>query len=73
MPASTYPSWTRINAKRWESEEQMDGTPDYIAIREPDGWWLKWRSSARATRGFRTMAEVKDHVAAQQRRIEGQK
>jgi hypothetical protein len=57
-----YPSWVMISASRWESLEQMDGTPDFIAIREPDGWWLKWRSSAKATRGFSTMGEVKDYV-----------
>jgi hypothetical protein len=59
----TYPTWTRINAKHWETEEQMQGVPDFIATRELDGWRLKWRSSAKATRGFRNMAEVKDAVA----------
>lgn len=64
---STYPTWTRIDAKRWESEEQMDGTPDFIAIRDKAGWHLKWRSSAQWTGGFRTMTEIKDYVAAEWR------
>lgn len=60
---SPYPSWVRIDAKRWESEEQMDGTPDFVVTREWDGWRLKWRSSKDATRGFASMGEVKDYVA----------
>jgi hypothetical protein len=61
---STYPTWVRVNAKRWESEEQRDGTPDFIATRESDGWRLKWRTSAVATRGFRRMSDVRDSVEA---------
>lgn len=60
-----YPTWVRIEPGRWESEEQRDGTPDFVAIRTKDrGWWLKWRTSAQPTSGFRTIQEVKDHVAA---------
>ena len=73
MPEKTktdpYPTWVRIDAKRWESEEQRDGTPDFIATREKDGWRLKWRTSARATRGFSHISDVKDAVQASIRRI----
>lgn len=62
--AEKYPTWVRIDAKRWESEEQRDGTPDFIATKEADGWRLKWRTSAKATRGFKRITDVKDDVAA---------
>lgn len=61
-----YPTWVKVKPGRWETEEQMDGTPDYVAIRTREGWWLKWRSSAQATVGFSNITEVKDHVKALQ-------
>lgn len=67
----TYPTWVKVTAGHWVTLEQMDGTPDYQAIRTKDrGWWLKWRNSAQPTSGFRTIGEVKDHVKAQQQRID---
>lgn len=63
---STYPTWVMISASRWESLEQMNGTPDFIATWEPgEGWRLKWRSSSAATLGFLTMGDVKDYVQAE--------
>jgi hypothetical protein len=65
-PVSEYPTWVEVAPGHWESEEQMDGTPDFIAIRtQAEGWWLKWRSSAQPTAGFRTIGEVKDYVRGQ--------
>jgi hypothetical protein len=65
---SDYPTWTRVNAKRWETEEGQQHTlgwvPDVVAVRERGGWRVKFRTSAQAIAGFRTMGEVKDYVTA---------
>jgi hypothetical protein len=57
-----YPTWVMINASRWESVEQMNGTPDFVITWEPGGWRLKWRSSSAATVGFLSVRDVKDYV-----------
>ena len=59
---TTYPTWVRVDPKRYETEEQMDGTPDFVATREFDGWRVKWRSSTTATRGFERVEDFKDFV-----------
>jgi hypothetical protein len=43
-----YPTWTRISATCYESEEQMDGTPDFVCEKIEGKWWVKWRSSAKS-------------------------
>ena len=58
-----YPTWVRVNAKRWESEEARDGVPDFVATRERDGWRMRPRGAS-AIRGFRLMSEVKAYVSA---------
>jgi len=58
----TYPNWQQVDDSRWESAETTNGTPDFVATKEPDGWRLKARSSPMGTRGFPGMDEVRAHV-----------
>ncbi len=62
--SATYPTWVKIQPGRYESEEQMGGTPDFVAQRYADSWHVKWRSSEQTTSGFSTIGEVKAHVAS---------
>lgn len=53
-------SWIKT-AEGWQTEEQMDGTPDFAITKEGDGYRVKARFSAQATRGFERLAEAKDY------------
>lgn len=54
-------SWVKPRPKTWETEEGMDGTPDFIITKESDGYRVKARSSAKATRGFERLEEAKSY------------
>ncbi len=66
---ASYPTWIKVSPDRWESEEQLGGTPDFILTREqksPAAWRVKWRSSAKGTvyTGRNALSEAKANVAA---------
>lgn len=65
-----YPTWIRIDAENIISEEQLDGTPDFFISRDRPSrqWWVKWRTSACWTRGFRTAAEAMRQVEREVKR-----
>ena len=62
--AETYPTWVKVAPGHYQSEEQMGGTPDFIATHGRNGWSVKWRSSQQSVGGFRNIGEVKAHVAS---------
>jgi hypothetical protein len=64
-----YPTWIRINGHNIISEEEMDGTPDFfVSYDKPSKqWWVKWRTSACWTRGFKTASAAMRYVEQQSR------
>jgi hypothetical protein len=44
--SNTYPTWTALSHSYYATEEQRDGVPDKIMVREGKQWWVKWRTSA---------------------------
>jgi hypothetical protein len=64
-----YPTWAKLNASLVYSQEQRDGTPDFIieraGHRDRPGkfWWVKWRTSAHWSGPYDTLDAAKESVA----------
>ena len=56
-------SWRWVNHQRWETEQQLDGTPAFSATRARGSWRLRPGSSAEVIGGFRTIDEVWAYAA----------
>lgn len=62
MSKSRKLSWKRIDKRTIVTEEQRDGTPDFIVQHEgPADYWLKMRTSAKPYR-FSTAREARDYA-----------
>ena len=46
MTSTPYPHIIRLGATTLASEEQLDGTPDFLFERRDGVWFVKWRTSA---------------------------
>lgn len=57
--------WNKVAADRWETEEQVGGSPDFVIDRIPrvttDPYRMKFRSARRAY-WFATLAEAKNYA-----------
>jgi len=60
----TYPTWRRVDAKHYETEEAYDGLPDVVLVRDGGLWYISFRTSAKTTGPFNTVAEAKQYVEA---------
>ena len=62
-----YPTWKRMSGKLTISEEQLDGTPDFIIqMNERDRWSVKWRTSAQwSPQDYATLSEAQQAIESQ--------
>jgi hypothetical protein len=51
-------TWARVNPQRWQSEQEVDGVPVFVATRARGSWRLRHHHSTRVVGGFRTIEEV---------------
>lgn len=70
MTATKYPTWSRIDASRLISEEQMDGVPDFYVERDQGLWYVKWRTSAHWSGPYKTASEAMQSVDDNWKRTE---
>jgi hypothetical protein len=55
-------TWTRVNPQRWQTEQEVDGVPVFIATRARGTWRLRHHRSTRVVGGFRTIEEVRAYA-----------
>jgi hypothetical protein len=55
-------TWTRVNAQRWQSSQEVDGAPVFVATRARGTWRLRHHRSTRVVGGFRTIEEVRAYA-----------
>jgi hypothetical protein len=58
-----YLSWRCRNPQRWETEQQVDGAPQFTATRGRGSWRLRPRCSTQVIGGFRTIEEACSYAA----------
>ena len=55
-------TWARVNPQRWQSEQEVDGVPVFVATRARGTWRLRHHRSTRVVGGFRTIEEVRAYA-----------
>jgi hypothetical protein len=59
----TYPTIRKVDIGRWESEEGVDGVPDYTIERSGLGHVVLKRRTSSQAKVFRTVTEAKADIA----------